>query len=1099
MLRIFMLRKQNSSMHTLSTGDLAEVRPGCPVLEGVPLQSQRLRTAMLMLVAGAVSLTGALTGADAGASDAPAPLKYNRDIRPILADACFACHGMDAAARQADLRLDDRDSAIESGAIEPGKPDRSDLVARILTDDPETLMPPPKSHKVLTAEQKAILQRWIAEGAEYEPHWAFVPPARPELPVVKNEGWVRQPLDRFILNRLESEGLEPAPEADLETLARRAALDVTGLPPTPEQLAELRADTSASAYENYVNRLLERPEWGEHRGRYWLDYARYADTHGIHFDNYREMWAYRDWVIHAFNTNMPYDQFTVEQLAGDLLPEPTLDQRVATGFNRCNITTNEGGVIPEEYVVLYARDRTETTASVFLGLTAGCAVCHDHKLDPLTQQEFYSLSAFFNNTTQNPMDGNIKDTPPIIPVPQLEDRPRVDALKASIAQQQQQQAELREQLRAPFEQWTQQPQLADSFSWDAVPSDGLVAHLPLAEGGGEFLNVFAGGRSQRVPVPAGAKWDAGYVSSQAWVNSTESTPALPHVGDFERDAPFSFGAWIRVPRGAGGSVFARMDEGNEHRGWDLWLQGDRVAVHLVHAWPKDALKVLANDPLPADQWAHVMVTYDGSSTVDGLNIFINGKLQGKQSEARELKNSIRTTTPLVIGRRSQGANTPGVRVQDLRLYNRALAQDEIDQLRMRLRTGYLVAKHAPRSSEEQAELYEMYLAQHNPEFQRLSQSLAAARSELERAMARGTIAHVMQERSDTQPLAYILFRGEYDKRRDQVSVGTPAFLPPLPEELPRNRLGLAQWLIRPDNPLMARVTVNRFWQEVFGTGIVRTSGDFGTSGELPSHPELLDYLAVDFRETGWDVKGLFRQILTSATYRQSAQVTPVKLEKDRDNRLLSRGPRYRMDAEMVRDYALASTGLLVRKLGGPSVRPYQPPGVWEAVAMIGSNTRDYREDEGENVYRRSLYTFWKRSAPPASMDIFNAPSRENCTVRRERTNTPLQALVTLNDVQFVEAAKGLAAQVLAQADDDQQRLDQLTDRLLGRPLKPEERNVVLESLATLRSLYRDDSAAANELLGVGRLQIDSKLPRPELAAWTMLTNQLMNLDEVLTK
>ncbi len=1028
----------------------------------------------------------------------PGKLEYNRDIRPILADNCFACHGVDGAARQADLRLDVRQAAIDSGAIQPGKPNESSLIERVLTTDTELIMPPLKSHKKLTDQQKETLKRWIEQGAEYQAHWSLITPAKPELPAVKNQKWVRNPIDQFILANLEANGLEPAPEADLNTLARRAALDLTGLPPTTEQLAELRADKSPTAYENYVDRLLNTPEWGEQRGRYWLDYARYADTHGIHFDNYREMWSYRDWVIGAFNRNLPFDQFTIEQLAGDLLPDATLDQRIASGFNRCNITTNEGGVIPEEYVVLYARDRTETTSTVFLGLTAGCAVCHDHKFDQFTQREFYSLSAFFNNTTQNPMDGNIKDTPPIVPVPALEDRDKVPVMKTRLAAQEDAIKKLREDSRAPYQKWLSDAATTRQLGWNAVPREGLVAHAPLDEGSGEFLHWVVGGDLQRVALPAAGTWDSGQVAASAWVNNAAASPTLPDVGDFDTGDAFTIALWVRVSDNANGALLARMDEAADFRGWDVWMQNGRIGTHIISAWPKDALKAVTQSPIPANRWTHIAISYDGSAKVEGIKIHVDGQLQNLQPEARDLKGSIRTQTPLRLGQRSVSAGPAGSRLQDLRIYNRMVSADEINLLRTRPRLFFLRSKVAPRSAEEDAELYEQYLASFNTEYQQAVAAKNTTKNELDQLMARGTIAHVMQEKPDT-PMAFVLFRGEYDKKRDKVEPLTPDNLPPFSKDLPRNRLGLAKWLMQPENPLVARVTVNRFWQEIFGTGIVRSSGDFGVTGELPSHPELLDWLAIDFRENGWNIKGFFRQIVTSATYRQSAQVTPAKLQIDRENRLLSRGPRFRMDAEMVRDYALAASGLLVRKQGGPSVKPYQPPGVWEAVAMIGSNTRDYREDQGENIYRRSLYTFWKRSAPPASMDIFNAPSRETCTVRRERTNTPLQALVTLNDPQFVEAAKMLAASILTQSASDPERLNNLAQRVISRDWKENEQAILLASLKDLRAQYTQDKEAAQQLLKVGQSQVTNQADINELAAWTMLINEVMNLDEVLNK
>jgi mono/diheme cytochrome c family protein len=1038
-----------------------------------------------------------------GFADEKAPVQFNRDIRPILFDNCFSCHGPDANSRAADLRLDDRQWAIDAGAITPGKPEESELVARLLTTDDELIMPPPKSHKKLTDEQKQLLIEWVKSGAEYQPHWSFIAPQSVQPPPVQNQSWVRGPIDQFIMARLESEKLQPAPEADLRTLARRAALDITGLPPSPQQVHELLNDPSERAYEHYVDRLLESDRWGEHRARYWLDYARYADTHGIHFDNYREMWSYRDWVINAFNKNLPYDQFTLEQLAGDLLPNATLDQRVATGFNRCNITTNEGGIIDEEYAVLYARDRTETTSQVYLGLSAGCAVCHDHKFDPITMRDFYSMAAFFNNTTQNVRDGNIKDTPPIMQVPMSQDRELVTRLKEEIATLETRQAELREQSQAPFAEWLKQPANTAQLSWNSTPSDGLVLQMPLDEGANEFIHAVAAGAPQRVAIPASTIWAEGHLARQAWVNGDANRLQLPDIGDFDTNDAFSFGAWLFVPPNANGAVFARMNEAAEFRGWDLWLQNGQIGSHIISAWPKDALKGVTAQKLPENKWVHVLVTYDGSAKPEGLKVYVNGNDQPLTYEAKSLTGSIRSEVPFSLGQRHSTSPSNGVRVQDLRIYSRLLAKAELDALRTKPRLAYLIAKQTPRSEAEQQELFDWYLQNQNQDYQQNAMQLANSQKELAAAIARGTIAHVMQEKTDAKPMAYILFRGEYDKRRDPVEATTPGFLPPMPEDLPRNRLGLAKWLLAPENPLTARVTVNRFWQEIFGTGLVSTSGDFGIAGQLPSHPELLDWLAVEFRENGWDVKELFRWILTSSTYRQSALTTQEKLERDPHNRWLSRGPRFRLEAEMIRDYALATSGLLSEKLGGPSVKPYQPEGVWEAVAMIGSNTRDYKADSGENLYRRSMYTFWKRSAPPASMEIFNAPSREVCTIKRERTNTPLQALVTLNDPQFVEAAKNLASSILQSTanestETDASRIQAIAERLISRPFTDSELDIVQQSLNKLRESYLAHPEEALQLLAVGETKVSTE-QSPELAAWTMLVNELMNLDEALNK
>lgn len=1046
-----------------------------------------------------LSLSGVVFLAGSGLVRSAETPQYNRDIRPILAENCFACHGPDSAARKADLRLDRREDAIKSGAINPGKPEESALLERVLETEPARIMPPPKSHKKLTAAQKDTLRRWIASGAEYQVHWSFLRPERPALPAVKNPAWCRNPIDRFILAQLEQRGLTPAPEADRRTLARRLSLDLTGLPPEPPEVEAFVADTRPDAYERYVDHLLKSPQWGEHRGRYWLDAARYADTHGIHFDNFREVWAYRDWVINAFNRNLPFDQFTIEQLAGDLLPNRTLEQQVASGFNRCNITTNEGGVIPEEYLVLYTRDRTETVSQVWLGLTTGCAVCHDHKFDPLSQREFYQLAAFFNNTTQGAMDGNIRDTPPIITVPSTLDRQKWDALTGRIEGARKEVAERKKAARVEFDNWSKQA--AADFIRQLMPTANLQAHVPLTEEKGQSLALTVGGQVRTVTYESGFDWTAGKEPPKAFTLRPGSSVEIPEAGDFDKNEPFTCATWVRIPkRGQVGSVLARMDNTNGHRGWDMWMEADKIGIHLINKWPDDALKVVSKTPLQPGRFYHVVVSYDGSGKAGGVRIFLDGNPQAVDVATDRLQGTTRTKVPLKLGQRHTADRLQGVSLKDVRIYGRSLADDEIQQLARGPRALELATKPVDkRTAKENDELYDWWLVTLDEPYRTLNARLAGLQQEEVALKSRGTIAHVMQEKPEPA-MAYILHRGEYDKRRDPVKPDTPKVLPPFEASQPRTRLGLANWLLRPDQPLPARVTVNRFWQEVFGTGIVRTSGDFGVTGELPSHPELLDWLALEFRDTGWDMKRFFKLLVTSATYRQAAATTPLKLEKDPQNRLLSRGPRFRMDAEMIRDHALAASGLLVKRLGGPSVKPYQPEGVWEAVAMIGSNTRDYRPDRGSNLYRRSMYTFWKRSAPPASMDILNAPSREFCTVRRERTNTPLQALVTLNDPQFVEAARYLAEQALkAGGDDENSRLDFVARRLVARPLRAEEQTVVQSSLKELQTWYQTHADEARKLITVGESKPDSTLDPSTLAAWTMVVNELMNLDEVLNK
>jgi hypothetical protein len=1045
---------------------------------------------------------------------ADAAIQYNRDVRPILFENCFSCHGPDSASRQAELRLDKREVAVEKKAIVPGNADASEMIRRILSDDADEQMPPPVTKKKLTDAQKKLLVDWIKNGAEYQPHWSLIAPVRPKVPEIQSEPpglprrdesagspenlntWPRNPIDNFVLARLESVGLTPAPEADRRTLVRRVSLDLTGLPPTPEVVEAFVKDETPDAYERLVDKLMASPKWGEHRGRYWLDAARYGDTHGIHIDNYREIWSYRDWVIDAINKNMPFDQFTIENLAGDLLPNATLDQKLGSGFNRCNITTSEGGAIDEEYQVLYTRDRVETTSKVWMGLTSGCAVCHDHKFDPITQKEFYQLAAFFNNTTQKPMDGNIKDTPPIVMVPPKTDAARLEQLNKQAPESKKLVDDRRRDARKDFEGWLAHARPEDVAG--EMPTSDLELFAPLNDGAAIIRYDLRGQHAEK-PLPPTAEWRLGRTGSKAAYLNQGAVLVVPEVGDFDSNQQFSYSAWVKLPANDGsGAILARMNDDDNFRGYDLWVEGRRVGAHIISQWPANALKVVTKDQVPADQWTHIAVTYDGTKKAAGVHVYVNGKSQPTNVQSDTLTETIRTTVPFKIGQRNKTSPLTGASIQDVRVYARRLADGEVASLARSSLSAVVAAPPEKRSPADLDSLYEWWLTSLDDKYQKLSKSRDDLTREQADIQARATTGYVMQEKPEA-PVAFILNRGEYDQRKDQVSAGTPAMLPPFPADLPHNRLGLAKWLLRPEHPLTARVTVNRLWSELFGTGLVRTAGDFGVSGELPSHPELLDWLAVEFRESGWDVKKLFKLMVMSATYRQSAVITKDKLEKDPDNRLLSRGPRFRMDAEMVRDYALSASGLLSDKIGGPSVKPYQPPGVWEAVAMIGSNTRDYKQDTGEALYRRSMYTFWKRAAPPASMDIFNAPTRETCTMARERTNTPLQALVTLNDPQFIEAARNLAQRAMDSNKDVNRRLNFLAERLLARPLRSDELAIVGESLKKFEKHYAAQADDAKKLVAVGESKAESKLPTSQLAAWTMVANELMNLDEVLNK
>jgi hypothetical protein len=982
----------------------------------------------------------------------------------------------------ANLRLDTREGLSE---VRRGRRVPSLIWQRVSAAEPLNRMPPPHSNKTLTAEQKATLKRWIDEGAKWSAHWSFTPPRRPALPAVKAKSWVRNPIDAFILASLERAGLAPAPEADRRTLIRRATLDLTGLPPTPEEVDAFLADSSPNAYEKALDRLLASPHWGEHRGRYWLDAARYADTHGIHIDNYREIWPYRDWVIDAFNRNLPFDRFTIEQLAGDLLPNATLEQRIATGFQRCNPTTNEAGAIQDEYEAIYAKDRVDTTGAVWLGLTVGCATCHDHKYDPILQRDFYAMTAFFRNTTQFTFDGNIAEVAPIAIVPSPQDRAEYDGLVAK-------QAGLRARMR--------QAEQADAAAFRKWMAGGewRQASEPLPAGR-EILSLVAGrkdvlsmkGQATPWPLPDGVSIAADpAMHSGAVLDLGKRALALDAPEWSSRDA-FSVSAWIKLANtGEGVTVAGQSDSTKKGEGWSFTVGGSRVPSFQINRGDNKRLVYNGTfiNVLQAGRWYHLAASYDGTGDPLGLAVYLDGERlprAGANEDLKSLDREVRSTQPLRISGFQGGA------LGEVRLYRGVFTPAELA----------LLAAWGPaekRTAEKTARLY--YELRHDRVWRDASYDLASLEPEFRAIRGRGAFTQVMQEKPGSKPVARLLYRGMYDQPRETLEPAVPTVLPQLSPKMPRNRLGLAQWLVDPGNPLTARVTVNRFWQEVFGAGIVRTAEDFGSQGETPSHPELLDWLAVEFRESGWDVKKFYKLMLTSAAYRQSAATTPEKLKADPENRLISRGPRFRMDAEMVRDYALAASGLLVPRIGGPSVKPYQPDGVWEAVAMYSSNTRFYKRDSGDKLYRRSLYTFWKRSAPPASMDIFNAPSRENCTVRRERTNTPLQALVTMNDPQFVEAARRLAELALRAAPaGSAPGFDFMARRLVGRALNDREREVVATSYRDFLRYYDGKPDEARRLIATGESKPDAALPAAELAASTVVANQLMNLDEVLTK
>jgi mono/diheme cytochrome c family protein len=1022
------------------------------------------------------------------------PVSYNFEVRPILAENCFGCHGPDLKANKADLRLDTFEGATakfadsEGHAIVPGKPEQSDLLTRINSHDREIMMPEAESGKKLTDAQKDILHRWIVEGARYEKHWAFISPTKKES---KDEsGWSRNGIDPFIKKALAEVDLNPAGEADKPALLRRVTLTLTGLPPTIEELNAFLADKDPQAYERVVDRLLATDASAEHFTRHWLDAARYADTHGIHIDNYRAIWPYRDWVLAAFKANMRWDLFTTEQIAGDLLPDPTTEQRVATGFNRCLATTGEGGAIPEEYLAIYAKDRVDTTATIWLGLTLGCASCHDHKFDPITTKEFYQFTAFYRNTSMSALDGNNGEHPPVVRIVTPENRARLAAIEPELAGAQNNLATVIRESGDKAKAWAQQK------------DKGVIpALLTITAANNEALTATTAAKVNLIGkglplVPNGIAGASAPVANEA-IHALAINELPPFAGK-----TYSWGAWIYCTGKGRGALFSRMDASKGYRGIDLWVENGKVGAHAIENWPDKATRRLTNNILSVG-WHHVMAVWDAKLPVkERLKIYVDGSLA--ETDSHETGGeTIAIEAPVHIGTRTNGpkgldatvSDAKGILLQDARIYNQALTPNQV------LATAVSTLTSTPKTSanikDRDGVLVRIYAETADPVAQAATKKIGSLTQEKNSLTMGSVVSLVMDDIKGQQAFAHVLTRGEYANKGEKVSPGTPAALHPFPQNAPNNRLGLAQWLMAKENPLVARVTMNRLWYQIMGKGIVETVEDLGITGARPSHPELLDWLAIKFTESGWDHRAMVRLMVTSAAFRQSAVLTAEKLEKDPENRLLSRGPRQRLDAEVIRDQALAAAGLLVRKVGGPSVKPYQPKDIWETVAMKESNTRFYKQDTGEGLWRRSMYTFWKRAAMMPNLEIMNAPTREVCAVRRDRTNTPLQALVTLNDETYVEAARVLADTALTTAKETDARLDSLSKRLLARSLSKEERVIARRTLETALARFRADLKSADALVAVGESK-PKATDRAELAAWTIVASQLLNLDEALT-
>jgi len=1135
------------------------------------------------------AITGCHTKQSSQAAARPSQhLDFNQDVQPILASNCFSCHGPDPEMRKAGLRLDLEESAFKKrpghpDAIVPGHPEQSELIKRTQSTDPHHLMPQNAQGeaKPMKAADIAVLEEWIKEGAVYRPHWAFERPVRPVLPAVaQNDGWVKTPVDAFILARLNKEGLHPSPETDKATLIRRVTLDLTGLLPTPAEVHAFEKDTSPQAYERLVDSLLGRPTFGETRARYWLDYARYADTYGLHYDNSRDIWPYRDYVIRAFNSNKPFDQFAMEQIAGDLLPAKNLDPLIASGYLRLGVSSNEGGTIPEELRVNIARERTEAYGAAFMGLTVGCAVCHDHKYDPTTQKDFYALSAFFNNLEEKPFNEDRPVWTPVARIPRPTNQDHYNQVWTQRTELAQRLRALHLQRRELVNRWLASRQ----NSPQSVSVDKLVLRLRLDEGGGEELKNSAP-HAQPVSFPIGKAKPQWGETTWLWPDFRMETTTdidLGQTGDFEGNQPFSSGGWFMFRSApnysidsAKGALLAKMDTTQHYRGWDIALNKGTVSVELVNQGPKDltppknpkeiepkpkplkeafqfptpedltakdqapnkpkpkkeppnkedqakkkeppkkevkppedttplvAIRVSTTMPLPVDgHWRHIFFTYDGSGKASGVKIYVNGAPAATQVVADTLaRSTIRTHAPMQLGSRHPDANPAReTRFQDIRLYGRVLAADEVRRLPFEDYVVEIASKPADQwNADEQHVVSDFYFNNIDSNARALQAQIAQLDAQLTKLSEGGDLTLVSWEKPSLA-YAHILTRGAYTARTERVEANTPHYLPPLPAGAPHDRLALAKWTVSADNPLTARVTVNRMWSELFGAGLVETMEDFGIMGQRPSHPELLDWLALEFRESGWNIKHMYKLMVMSAAYRQSAKSTPDQLARDPKNLLLAHGPRFRMDAEMLRDVALESSGLLVNKIGGPSVKPYQPPSVWEQVGIGGSDTLVYEQQHADALYRRSIYTYWKRMAMLPDMDAFDAPMRDVVCTRRQRTDTPLQALVTMNDVQWVEAARALAERVIKEGGKQpEQRLKLMSEILLAHDPPPQMETVLEGSLTKMEKHYTADPKSAQKLVAVGEKKYDAAIPAPELAAWTMVASEMLNLDETITK
>ncbi len=993
-------------------------------------------------------------------------VEFNRDVRPILSDRCFTCHGPDPANRKTALRFDTEAGAriqLKNGsyAIRNGDPANSGLYKRLVSSNQAVRMPPAyMGHEKLSDREIETIRLWIEQGAKWQGHWSLIPPVKPALPSVSNPKWPHNAIDRFVLARLDREGLSPSPEAAKRTLIRRVTLDLTGLPPAPAEVEAFVNDPAPDAYEKVVARLLSSTQHAERMAIRWLEAARYADTNGYQSDGVRSMWRWRDWVIDAFHRNMPFDRFTVEQIAGDLLPDAKTSQKVATGFHRNHRTSAEGGIVDEEFRVEYVADRAETTSTVWLGLTMGCSRCHDHKYDPLTQRDFYSLFAFFNNVPEKGFVYNFGNEPPFIAAPNEEQEAKLTALDSKAANARERWEGMRAVRDKAQRKWERsEAKSREPRDWN--PPDALVVEKKLEQ------TAFEGKRVENLGTD---------------------------LAKFDHRDPLTL--FVRVKAESGkGAILTRAEDYWEGGGYGIYLVDGKVRFHKIFRWTDLGMRIETRDALPLNDWHDIAVTYDGSMKAAGAHIYVDGKEWPLKVLFDQHLWPMGAKLPLRIGA-GAGLGFQGS-VESIRIHSRALTPDEIAALSAH-ETPAAIARidRGKRTAGQQRKLDLCFLDRHLPaELASARKEILEAKSERDKYYASLPTVMVMAERKERRD-TFVLKRGAYDAPGEKVEPAVPASIGGWKPEYPANRLGLARWIVSRENPLTARVTVNRFWQMLTGMGLVKTIEDFGSQGEWPIHQDLLDWLAVEFMDSGWNVRHLLHTIVTSATYRQSSRVTPELLQRDPENRLFARSPRHRLSPEMIRDQALAVSGLLVKKTGGPSVKPYQPAGLWQELTGGGG----YKPDTGDGLYRRSLYTYWRRTIAPPAMITFDSPTRETCIVRESRTNTPLQALNLMNDVTFVEAARKLGERILKEGGSTaESRIGFAYSTVLGRPPGETELRVLGETAGYYLRRFDTDRAAAESFLKQGDSPRDPALDIASLAAWSSIASVILNLDETVTK